>query len=82
MILIIEDVKRLCKLKAKIRIAFIGYRDIGDRERDFEHMELIDFTTLHYEVKYKIFQSRGLDLSYQADTLFVYLICDAPCHGK
>ena len=42
-----------------MRVAYIGYRDIDDEGSDYQHMDVIDFTTDHEAVSAKIESSKA-----------------------
>ena len=56
---VMKNVREKCNIQSNIRIAYIGYRDIGDEGADYLHMDVIDFTTDHEEVKLKIASSKA-----------------------
>ena len=53
---IIDTVKQTCNFKAKIRAAYVGYRDFGDIGDD-RHFDIIDYTTDLKAVQEKIKKS-------------------------
>jgi len=95
---IIDKVIEECKEEGnlKVRVCFIGYRDIKEAER----FRVLEFTENIDQVREFIKQSHaigggdapedvqgGLKLALLQDwteeaTRRVFLICDAPCHGK
>lgn len=95
---IIDKVIEECKEEGnlKVRVCFIGYRDIKEKER----FRVLEFTENIDQVREFIKQSHaigggdapedvqgGLKLALLQDwteeaTRRVFLICDAPCHGK
>lgn len=95
---ILETVKQKCNYKAKIRAAYVGYRDFGDIG-DKNHFDIIDYTTDLKKVQDKIKASKAsgggdapedvlgalkeaYELKHESPILCVFMICDAPGHGK
>lgn len=95
---IIQTVRQACGFKANIRAAYVGYRDFGDRgdDRHFDVMDYTtDLKAVEDKIKRSRASGGGdapedlkgaLDVAFNLDhrspTLCVFLICDAPSHGR
>lgn len=95
---IIKTIRSTCRYDAELRVAYVGYRDFGDRGDD-RHFDYLDYTTDHERVSEKILKSvasgggdcaedlkgaldKAFTLSHKAPFLHIFLICDAPTHGS
>ena len=54
MVQIIDQVKKKSREDSKIRVAYVGYRDFGDKGADFDHMDVLNYTDDTETAKTKI----------------------------
>lgn len=95
---LIDQVRQRTKISAKIRIGYVGYRDFGDSgdEEHFDILRYTeDVEAAKRKIKSSSASGggdapedvigalqKGLKFKHEASTLLVYLIADAPSHGR
>ena len=98
LIKIIQTVRQTCSFKGNVRAAYVGYRDFGDRgdRKHFDVVDYTtDLKKVEDKIKRSKASGGGdepedlkgaLDVAFKLEhkspTLCVFLICDAPSHGK
>lgn len=95
---IIDEVRQKAKVTQKIRVAYLGYRDFGNPgdEQHFDVLDYTeDIQMVKDKIKKSKAMGggdipedvtgalkRALQFKREADLQLVYLICDAPAHGR
>lgn len=95
---LIDEFRQKAKIQQKIRVGYLGYRDFGDKGDvdHFDIMDYSeDIRSVKEKIKKSKARGggdipedltgalkRALKFKHDADLQLIYLVTDAPCHGR